>query len=256
MSIPADPVPTDDAAGESEELIEHKHVLDTNLRDELAMQTWRAHNLAEKGGLYWNVLTAKVRQSVHEAMSDRIVTSNTEKDLMAHSYTEPELYRVVLPRAPGASITETPEEESARKKVARVLWDIAAPAHDGYVQSRYEGTGLVLIESPVPRLVKTSGDDGIPDKPKGRYLTANHELLRMWCADPARRKLLRLATSLGTGTFHMLSQRQPTMRRELAEALTATLKQVTAALPQHDIKAVMAQLAAEAETAADEEPTA
>jgi len=199
---------------EAQALIDHGYSRDDN-----------GHPAADDKQLQLAVLLAVTNEHV----------ANNSKELPKRAVTKFELYAEVLPRAPGvASLPNTPEEEVARDRLMRRVWNYTNTGPTGFVQKNVVNTGMILCQAKVAR-TKLNQETGKkePTTEIGRFLTSDRELILTYYTGPAGAAFLRAARKLDN-QLGLVTNRQPELALPVARQLGVVVKQAVAAIPHAD----------------------
>jgi hypothetical protein len=137
----------------------------------------------------------------------------------------------------------------AQKELIKLLWTCANVGVSGFVQTRVATLGLVLCEADVGRtkLIQETGKKE-PTTERGRFLTANDDLIMTHFTRPAGIAFVRAARRL-EAQLGLVADRRPELTVPVAKQLGSMVRQAVASVPHADPKAA-ATLTASSEPSA------
>jgi hypothetical protein len=217
--------------GESNEI---QLFLDEDLIEQIEAQALIDHGYSREENGRPTADFKQVQLAVLQAIANEHVANNA-KELSKRAVTKFELYSEVLPRGPGvSSLPTSPEEEAARDRLMRQVWNYTNTGPSGFVQKNIVNTGMILCQAKVAR-TKLNQETGTkePTTEIGRFITGDRELILTYYTGPAGAAFLRAARKLDN-QLGLVTGRRPELALPVARQLGVVVKQAVAAVPHAD----------------------
>jgi hypothetical protein len=176
----------------------------------------------------------QLQLAVLQAVENDHVAINA-KELPKKAFTKFELYSEVLPRGPGVtSLPTSPEEEEARNRLSRLVWNYTNTGPSGFVQKNIVNSGMILCQAKVARTkLNQETEKKEPTTEIGRFMTSDRELILTYYTGPAGAAFLRAARKLDN-QLGLVTGRRPELALPVARQLGVVVRQAVAAVPHAD----------------------